>query len=478
MGFVLNPYDLCVANKTINGKQCTIVWYVDDNKISHVDHNVVTEIIAKIEIRFGKVTVTRGKEHIFLGMKITLRADKTVKINMEDYVKEAIVDSLEDVSVGATTPAHKNLFDINPESTPLDKVKAERFHSIVAKLLYISKRGRPDVLLAVAFLCTRVSCSTDEDWRKLKRLSQYLNRTVDDFVILGADTLSALRTWVDAAYGVHNDMKSHTGGVISLGGGVVMCKSSKQKLNTKSSTEAELVGASDYLPSKIWAKFFLEAQGHQITTNVFEQDNQSAIKLEQNGRKSCGQKSRHIDIRFFFTTDRIRNDNITIAYCPTEQMLADFLTKPLQGALFQKFKRVMMGYVHINTLSDPPLVPIEERVEDPVSRNQETEEETIVTKSERRNDEETIKIDRDPNKDSDTDEGWTTITKRTKKVCFVSEPLEMVRSRKNENTCTSTRSAASTSTRANGTSTRSTSTKISRALGAPITNGKTSHSFV
>ena len=60
-GYVLNPYDACVANQTIEGKQCTIVWYVDDSKISHVNHEVVTDTIKIIEKRFGKMTVTRGK---------------------------------------------------------------------------------------------------------------------------------------------------------------------------------------------------------------------------------------------------------------------------------------------------------------------------------------------------------------------------------------------------------------------------------
>ena len=70
MGFALNPYNSCIANCKINGKQCTIAWYVDDNMISHVDLDVVTSIIEKIEERFDKMTVTRGKEHIFLGMHI------------------------------------------------------------------------------------------------------------------------------------------------------------------------------------------------------------------------------------------------------------------------------------------------------------------------------------------------------------------------------------------------------------------------
>jgi hypothetical protein len=288
---------------------------------------VVSDIIDQIESKFGKMTVVRGKDHVFLGMKITLNNDGTVKINMRDYIVEAIKDFQVDVSKSATSPAKKSLFEIDKESPLLTKVMSDRFHSVVAKLLYISKRGRPDILLAVAFLCTRVSRCTDEDWLKLKRVLQFLNNTLDDFLFLGADCLNILKTWVDAAYGVHDDMKSHTGGVMSLGRGTIMCKSTKQKLNTKSSTEAEFVGASDCLPNTIWAKMFLESQGHKIKTNTLFQDNQSAMKLEVNGRASCGQKSRHIDIRHFFMKDRIKSENISVVYCPTEHMLADFFYK-------------------------------------------------------------------------------------------------------------------------------------------------------
>jgi len=87
----------------------------------------------------------------------------------------------------------------------------------------------------------------------------------------------------------------------TFGRGALICKSTKQKLNTKSSTEAELVGASDVLPINIWLDMFLGAQGYFLEENVFAQDNQSTVKLEMNGRRSCGQQSRHIDIRFFLS---------------------------------------------------------------------------------------------------------------------------------------------------------------------------------
>ena len=108
MGFELNPYDPCVANMMFEGKQCTIAWYVDDTKISHVNPKVVDKVIAAIEAVFGKMTVTRGKQHEFLGMKITFNPDKTVKIDMKEYVEQAIESFGESVLKGATTPARKN----------------------------------------------------------------------------------------------------------------------------------------------------------------------------------------------------------------------------------------------------------------------------------------------------------------------------------------------------------------------------------
>mmetsp|Transcript_5556 Transcript_5556/g.8129 ORF Transcript_5556/g.8129 Transcript_5556/m.8129 type:complete len:143 (+) Transcript_5556:1123-1551(+) len=100
-------------------------------------------------------------------------------------------------------------------------------------------------------------------------------------------------------------MRSHTGGVMSFGRGIIHAKSNKEKLNTKSSTEAEAVGVSDNLPFNIWVKHFMEDQGYKLRENIIYQDNESAIKLEKNGRMSCWQKSQHINIRCFFITDRI-----------------------------------------------------------------------------------------------------------------------------------------------------------------------------
>jgi hypothetical protein len=99
----------------------------------------------------------------------------------------------------------------------------------------------------------------------------------------------------------------------------------------------------------------------------------SAIRFEKNGRKSWRPNSWHIYIHYFFIKDRLESDGFTVKYCPTEQMLADFFTKPLQGNLFRRLREVIMGRKHINTLKHFTSTKSQERVgEDNIPRESET----------------------------------------------------------------------------------------------------------
>ena len=353
MGFELNPYEPCVANKMIDGKQCTICWYVDDLKVSHVDSRVVSGVIEEIEARYGKMVVKRGAKHTYVGMDIEYTGAGDAKIIMKDYITECVSEFGEDCTGRVRTPAAEYLFDTDEASPKLSEDKRKLLHSITAKLLFVVKRARPDAQVPISFLASRVTCADEDDWGKLKRLLQYLNGTADMPLTLSIDNVSVIKTWVDASYGVHDNMRSHTGGIIMMGKGALYGKSSKQKITVKSSTEAELVGASDFLPQTIWTRNFIEAQGYKVDDSDFYQDNMSAMKMEQNGRASAGQRSRHINIRYFFIKDRIGRGEINLVHCPTAIMVADYFTKPLQGHLFVKFRDIVMGIKHFSTLDVP-----------------------------------------------------------------------------------------------------------------------------
>ena len=202
---------------------------------------------------------------------------------------------------------------------------------------------RIDIDLAISFLCTRVATPAIGDELKLIRVLEYLYGPLTLAQIMGTNGNMFMLTWTDASHAPHQDMRGHTGGTTSLGRGLVIHNSMKQRINTKSSTESEIVGVSDYLSYSIWAGYFLRAQGYEVKRNIFFQDNTSAITLLKNGRNSCNGKLCHIHIRYFFSKDIIDRENMEIQYCSTNKMIADYYTKPLQGKQFYAFRDLIMG---------------------------------------------------------------------------------------------------------------------------------------
>ena len=208
-------------------------------------------------------------------------------------------------------------------------------HTMVAKLLFLSKRARPDLQTAIAFLCTRVKEPDIDDYKKLSRVIKHIRATKELHLTLEAESLSVIQWWIDASFAVHDDLRSHTGQFMTLGNGAMYSNSSKQKNNTKSSTEAELVGVNDGLPQVAWTRYFLEAQGYKIHDSVVKQDNMSSMLLENNGKGSSSKRTKHMAVRYFFITDRINAKEVRVEYCPTDMMIADYFTKALQGKQFR-----------------------------------------------------------------------------------------------------------------------------------------------
>ena len=88
---------------------------------------------------------------------------------------------------------------------------------------------------------------------------------------------------------------------------------------------------------------FLEEQGYQIKKNILYQDNKSTMLLLKNGKRSSGKRTRALNIRYFFLTDQVEKGNLEILYCPTGEMVGDYVTKPKQGKDFKRFQRAIMG---------------------------------------------------------------------------------------------------------------------------------------
>ena len=340
IGFVINPVDQCVFNRisSIDGSQITIGLHVDDGLVTCTNKDEMNLLMSQIQSEFD-ITIHEGPIVEYLGIKIDFSNDEA-KLLMPNYIKEILRDN--SITTFATTPASNNLFDVDEASPLLSTKPKEKFHSTVASLLYLATRTRPDIMLPVTFLCSRVSIATEQDHKKLVRILSYLNATVDlPFVLGKRGTPIIVNCYADASFAVHKDYKSHGGIAISCGHGFVWCKCTKQKIVTKSSTEAELVTLSDAVSMTAWTIQFLKGQGYLVKPNLF-QDNLSTIALANAGR-STSDRTRHINIRYFFVNQYLKDGVMSLHHCPATDMIADIFTKPLQGYEFTKLRDLILG---------------------------------------------------------------------------------------------------------------------------------------
>ena len=191
-GFELNPYDPCVANKTVDGKVLTVCFHVDDNKISHKSSKVVDATIKWLREEYkvifydrsGAMKVRCNKVHEYLGMMMDFTTKGEVHITMPKHLDDAVetfekaqasyskgfIEVKRKRSKSQLTAAPKDLFVINEQCKKLPKQQQEQFHCVVAKSIYLWKHGRPDIGTAVSFLTKQVREPDLDDWKKLDHM--------------------------------------------------------------------------------------------------------------------------------------------------------------------------------------------------------------------------------------------------------------------------------------------------------------------
>ena len=347
-GMKPNAYDPCVLNKTCrDGAQLTIAVYVDDILMTSTNEEEMEEMLEAIKNRYGDVKSHRGEVIEFLGMSMDMSTPGSASITMKGMEASIIEDATTERGTRRTnSPAADNIFDIDEDSPLLHNQERSEFHAMVARLLYLAKRVRPECLMAVSFLTTRVTRATKEDKMKLDRIINYLRDNDGRGITLtpGHEGIVA-SGYFDAAYGIHEDGKSHTGACLTVGErGPVSVESTKQSIVTKSSTEAELVATSDSANMLLHLRNFLTAQGYEQGPSTVYQDNMSCMSLIEKGR-STSKRTRHIAIRHFWTKERVDTNEIIMVHRATEIMgPANVMTKPTHGAQFVNERKQLTNW--------------------------------------------------------------------------------------------------------------------------------------
>ena len=321
LGFRMSEEDPCL----FIGKGILVGLYVDDFLVISKSRDKIERLKRDLSVRYDEVKANIGANLNFLGMNFKF-------IETRVHVSIPLSNVLEGVTGTKPTPAGMNLFAIQENSEPLSDQGAKEFHSTVAKLLYIAKRTRGDVLLPVNFLATRVKNPTVDDLKKLNRVLQNLNETKSTEMTLSMDTEHGivLQAYIDASYAVHSDFKSHSGVMFTIGTGPVYVSSTKQSCVSKSSTEAEIIAITDYVGEALSTKRILEDITGKPVKLIIHQDNQAVLHILKHGTLQGKSKtaSKHVKVRVAWMKERIDAGDFEVGYCSTDLMKSDGLTKP------------------------------------------------------------------------------------------------------------------------------------------------------
>ena len=338
LGFVRSQYDSCLFLLKSDQEIVFVAVYVDDIQIVG-NRTLVDWVKVKLHDRFK--TTDLGPCTYYLGMRMERnRAMGIIKISQPGHIENALnAHQMSEAKSQASPmePNANNTLVAAPEGFNADPEDVTAFKSGLGLLMYLMVRTRPDIAFAVCKLSTFSNNPTDIHWQALKRVFRYLAGIRNKGIVYRGATNPALCGYTDADWaGDQDSARSTSGYVFTLNGGAISWKSSKQKSIAKSTCEAEYMGQSDAAQEVVWARSMLSELGEQCTdpTPIFG-DNQGAIALAKNPIDH--KRTRHINVSYHFVRELITKGTLTLTYIPTNEMVADGLTKALTPAKFAGF---------------------------------------------------------------------------------------------------------------------------------------------
>jgi hypothetical protein len=338
LGFTRSAYDHAVFFKNEDEENFIVAVHVDDLTLAASSDRAIVELKKQLGSRFEMVDL--GPIHWLLGMKIERDKNKrTLSLSQTAYVQKLL--------------ERFHLKDAYPISIPLDPgapltdaqsptnedekhdMATVPYKCLVGSLLYVARMTRPDVSFAVALLSRFMANPGRIHWEAAKKVLRYLKRTINTKLTYGART-DGLVGYTDADWASQDHRHSTSGYIFLIDGGAISWSSKKQLVIALSSTEAEFIASTHAAKELIWLRSLIGELARPLThaTTLFC-DNQSAIALSRDGVYHS--RLKHIDIRFHFIRDAVSQNIVSVTYCPTNEMVADMLTKALVCPKLESF---------------------------------------------------------------------------------------------------------------------------------------------
>ncbi len=317
--------------------------YVDDMLVCSTSNEFIDKLRLRLRQKFGGITEKTGDTISFLGLEICRQKGKGVKVNQSYYVNEFLKEF--EVEGTVVTPTDGNFMSVDTGEA-CEQVDSTSYRSMVMKVMYVATRTRPDVLYCIGVLATRCNKPTRGDMHRLRRILKYLAGTVDNGLIFYKDGDVNLHMYVDASFNHHWDARGHTGFMIFGDGSdsaALMCKSNKQTSVAGSSCEAELMAMSEGVQWLTYISGVFSDCGILVDTPVVFEDNTAVIQLLSEDPVNFRGRSKFINRQYFTVHEKLANNEMKIVFVGTMDMVADFLTKGLQGNQFRKFAIRCLG---------------------------------------------------------------------------------------------------------------------------------------
>ena len=316
-----------------------IALYVDDLIPASNSKSMLHREKAALQQRFEMKDL--GEVHYCLGIQVERdKENKRMKLHQAQYLTNLLEKFGMQDCKPAATPVDQSTKLLPNEGEPVDK---EKYQALIGGLTYAVTATRPDLAQALGTVNQFCSNPGHEHWKAAKRILRYIKGTIDYGITFDGneETDVKLQGYVDADWGSNpNGRKSQSGYLFTICGGVISWASKKQSVVALSSTEAEYIAASLASQEAVWLRSLLgDISFVQEEPTVIKEDNQGTIALSRNPKYHP--RTKHIDIKYHFIRDKVEKKDFVLEYCPTEQMLADLLTKPLGKTLFQRLRGLM-----------------------------------------------------------------------------------------------------------------------------------------
>lgn len=314
------------------GNVLIVSVYVDDLIYTGDDLLMMREFKMSMEREFDMSDL--GKMRYFLGIEV-LQTSQGIHLCQAKYAMEVLRRfEMEDCNAVRNPMVPGGKVDLDENGERIDETF---YKQIIGSLMYITTT-RPDLQFAVSLLSRYMSKPTTLHLQAAKRVLRYLRGTMDYGIWYKRGGAGELQVYTDSDFaGDIDSRKSTSGYVFLMDNAAVAWLSKKQPIVTLSTTEAEYVAASVCVCQAIWFKRILGELGYNVDgSTVIYCDNTSTIKLSKN--PVFHGRCKHIGVRFHFLRDMVKDEEIQLEHCGSEEQVADIFTKPLKLEAFERLR--------------------------------------------------------------------------------------------------------------------------------------------